>query len=209
MGRAGTSAGGTLRAGRRTLTARAHQQRIQGGTRCDQHLPKSSGCVTHAAMLLALPPNQNGYRIDGPLLWLLVRSGSATAILVPEPGASTAAAAAVMSSSVTGPAALHAGSAGAVGDGLAGGRRWTFFLAVSESITRIGIDVAGRKLQGGDVGILYSRIRIALFLLTPSCLCGVTMSANSSLPMGLSCARLHWQRSTPCCSAASWGYDRR
>lgn len=28
-------------------------------------LTRSSGCVTHAAMLLALPPNQKGYRMEG------------------------------------------------------------------------------------------------------------------------------------------------
>lgn len=28
------------------------------------HVPRSNGCVTQAAKLLALPPNQKGYRID-------------------------------------------------------------------------------------------------------------------------------------------------
>lgn len=34
------------------------------------HLPRSRGWVTHAAILLALPPNQNGYRMGGPLFFL-------------------------------------------------------------------------------------------------------------------------------------------
>lgn len=28
-----------------------------------KNVPRSRGCVTHAAILLALPPNQNGYMI--------------------------------------------------------------------------------------------------------------------------------------------------
>lgn len=42
----------------------------RGQTAFTQGSPRSNGCVTHAAMELADPPNQKGYRIEGPWLCL-------------------------------------------------------------------------------------------------------------------------------------------
>lgn len=53
-----------------------------------QDSPRSNGCVTHAAMELADPPNQKGYRIEGP--WLCLFCLGAKACLA---GAEAAAAA--------------------------------------------------------------------------------------------------------------------
>ena len=49
------------------------------GIVCTQNLPRSSGCVTQAAMLLALPPNQNGYRTAGGFFFLRSSTLAATA----------------------------------------------------------------------------------------------------------------------------------